>query len=242
MLGIKIHLMMLSRLPLQIPWTTNQQDMRKRAIVEMLPRRSRRRRKKLPWPGQMFLLEMVARCPTSLRTQTHLTTHLRANEAMARVARKAIPLLTQMKCKSRSGKWSSIFYSTRRLIQFGYCRLPDTNQSPSETPPDKSVDVADKGSATNGTQQGSAPSQPNPQLSNNPLRSLGDALSEIRQRFDEILDSQDLPGSPREYQNDTAEASQVEYLRPEDVDHGVEALGPAGEEQVAKLNDLKLID
>ena len=104
------------------------------------------------------------------------------------------------------------------------------------------MDVADKGSATNGTQQGSAPSQPNPQLSNNPLRSLGDALSEIRQRFDEILDSQDLPGSPREYHNDTAEASQVEYLRPDDVDHGVEALGPAGEEQVAKLNDLKLID
>jgi len=38
------------------------------------------------------------------------------------------------------------------------------------------------------------------------------------------------------------EASQVEYLRPDDVDHDIQALGPAGEEQVAKLNDLKLID
>ena len=97
-------------------------------------------------------------------------------------------------------------------------------------------------SSANGRQQGSALSKPNPQLSNNPLRSLGDAMCEIRQRFDEILDARDLPGSPRELGGDSTDVSQVEYLRPDDVEHNIQALGPAGEEQVAKLKELKLVD
>jgi len=121
-------------------------------------------------------------------------------------------------------------------------RPSDTNHIQGEGRLDRIEDVTTEGSAANGPQQGSAPSQPIPQMSKNPLRSLGDALSEIRQRFDEILDGQDLSSSPHDHRGDPMEASQVEYLRPDDVDHDMQALGPAGEEQVAKLNDLKLID
>lgn len=104
------------------------------------------------------------------------------------------------------------------------------------------MDATTEGSAVNGPQHGSAPSQQNAQLSNNPLRSLGSALDEIRKRFDEILYGQERPSSPREQRGDPTEASQVEYLHPDDVDHDMQTLGPAGEEQVAKLNDLKLVD
>lgn len=38
------------------------------------------------------------------------------------------------------------------------------------------------------------------------------------------------------------EASQVEYLNPDDEDQNMQALGPAGEEQVAKLDELRLAD
>jgi midasin len=103
-------------------------------------------------------------------------------------------------------------------------------------------DVGTEGSAVHGSHQGLAPSQAHSQLSNNPLRSLGDALNEIRQRFDEIWDGQDLPNSHREHHGDAKEASQVEYLHPDDMDHEMQTLGPAGDEQVAKLNDLKIIN
>jgi midasin len=123
------------------------------------------------------------------------------------------------------------------------CHRPsDTDHILSEGPLDKTEDMTSEGSTAKGPQQGSAPSQPIPQMSKNPLRSLGDALSEIRQRFDEILDGQDLSSSPHDHSSDPMEASQVEYLRPDDVDHGMQALGPAGEEQAANLNDLNLID
>jgi midasin len=121
-------------------------------------------------------------------------------------------------------------------------RSSNTDHIQGEGAPDKAEELTTEGSAVNGLQRGSAPSPPNPQLSQNPLRSLGDALSEIRQRFDEILAGQDLPSSPREHRGDPTEASQVEYIRPDDVDHDMQTLGPAGEEQVAKLNDLKLVD
>ncbi|CAK5270478.1 unnamed protein product [Mycena citricolor] len=74
----------------------------------------------------------------------------------------------------------------------------------------------------------------------NPLRSLGDALKEIRRRFDEILESSD----PQQQQQMTSEESpeKVEYLRPEDAgDTDMQALGPAGDEQVAKLDDLAMM-
>ena len=92
--------------------------------------------------------------------------------------------------------------------------------------------------------QGAAPSQAQPQpLQSNPLRSLGDALREISQRIDEILESEGAEGS-REQPADTTGPSQMEYLRPED-DNGedeMQALGPAQQEDVAKLNDLKFLD
>ncbi|KAF8635894.1 hypothetical protein AX15_000074 [Amanita polypyramis BW_CC] len=91
-----------------------------------------------------------------------------------------------------------------------------------------------------GTQQGQANTDSNEQTEANPLRSLGDALKEIRQRFDDILS-----GEKQEIQQqigDTNVPSQVEYLHPDEADHEMQALGPAGEEQVAKLEDLKLID
>ncbi|KAI0328990.1 midasin [Cubamyces sp. BRFM 1775] len=92
--------------------------------------------------------------------------------------------------------------------------------------------------------QGAAPSQAKTQpLQNNPLRSLGDALKEISQRIDEILDSEG-PQERAEQHMDTSGASQLEYLRPEE-DKGadeMQALGPAQQDDVAKLNDLKFLD
>ena len=84
-------------------------------------------------------------------------------------------------------------------------------------------------------------SQPDRQLSSNPLRSLGDALKEIQHRSKEILDG-DQKDMIRENLNDTAESTHVEYLPHEDTDHDMQALGPAGDEQVAKLKELNLID
>jgi midasin len=93
-----------------------------------------------------------------------------------------------------------------------------------------------------GPQQGSGSSQSTAELSDNPLRSLGDTSKKIRQRFDEILDGQDQNDASREHGGDMSEVSQVEYLRPDDTDRDMQALGPAGEEQVAKLNELRLVD
>ncbi|KAF7348332.1 Midasin [Mycena sanguinolenta] len=98
------------------------------------------------------------------------------------------------------------------------------------------------GTSADGPQEGQAQSQSDAQLASNPLRSLGDALKEIRRRFDQILDA-DQSDAPREQPIPTDEdASRAEYLRPDDVDHDMQTLGPAGEEQVAKLNELTLLD
>ncbi|KAF8443019.1 hypothetical protein L210DRAFT_3759383 [Boletus edulis BED1] len=85
---------------------------------------------------------------------------------------------------------------------------------------------SDPNSAAEGTQRGPAHAdQPPPTTSPNPLRTLGDALKEVQQRFDEIF-------------------GPVEYAHQEDAPESddMQALGPAGEEQVAKLRELKLID
>ncbi|KAJ6585296.1 midasin nuclear AAA ATPase [Mycena capillaripes] len=112
----------------------------------------------------------------------------------------------------------------------------------SAEPPALASESEVAGSSADGPQEGHAQSQSETQLSSNPLRSLGDALKEIRQRFDQILDA-DESDNPRAQPMPTdEEASGAEYLRPEDADHDMQALGPAGEEQVAKLNELTLID
>ncbi|KAG6894437.1 hypothetical protein C0995_014354, partial [Termitomyces sp. Mi166 len=114
------------------------------------------------------------------------------------------------------------------------------NQSPADDP--RSSDSQTAGTASFGAQEGPMqPSRAEIQSSTNPLRFLGDSLKEIRQRFDDII-TREQRDIPREKIGDVDVPSQVEYLQPDDVDHDMEALGPAEEEQAAKLNDLKLID
>ncbi|KAI0314077.1 hypothetical protein OF83DRAFT_1165344 [Amylostereum chailletii] len=74
-----------------------------------------------------------------------------------------------------------------------------------------------------GPQQGNASSHEthSADLNNNPLRSLGDAVKEIQGTEEDTPQ----PGN-------TAESSQLEYLRPDDVDQDMQALGPAGAEQL----------
>jgi len=75
----------------------------------------------------------------------------------------------------------------------------------------------------------------------NPLRSLGDALNDIRRRFDEILEAS-LDQKPRQLVGEPSQKTRIEHLRPEDADDDMQALGPAGDEQVAQLNELRLVD
>ena len=80
-------------------------------------------------------------------------------------------------------------------------------------------------------------------MQSNPLRSLGDALREISQRIDEILESEGPQSRPDQQVNNSG-PSQLEYLRP-DEDKGadeMQALGPAQQENVARLNELKYLD
>ncbi|KAL1705188.1 hypothetical protein EV121DRAFT_279766 [Schizophyllum commune] len=96
------------------------------------------------------------------------------------------------------------------------------------------------GSRAQGVRQGAEPSVGNPaDDSLDPHRSLGDAMKEIQRRFDEILRS-DKAQQPREAAPD-AQADQVEYLQPEDIDADMQALGPAGEEKAANLSELNVI-
>lgn len=75
----------------------------------------------------------------------------------------------------------------------------------------------------------------------NPLRSLGDALKQIKQQFDEILGARNTE-VPNEPASNPSVPSQLEYLRPDEQDQDMQALGPAGDEQAAKLEQLHLID
>ncbi|KAH0831978.1 midasin [Lanmaoa asiatica] len=117
---------------------------------------------------------------------------------------------------------------------------------PQPIPPsasDAQLQPLDPSSSAEGTQRGPAYAhQPPPALSSNPLRSLGDALKEVQQRLDEIFGPADQPQPILVPQHGDAE--QVEYAHQEDAPENddMQALGPAGEEQVAKLRELKLTD
>ncbi|KAF9651347.1 P-loop containing nucleoside triphosphate hydrolase protein [Thelephora ganbajun] len=78
-------------------------------------------------------------------------------------------------------------------------------------------------------------------LANNPLRSLGDALKEVRRNLDQILESSEVP-EPTPIPSMSQESSQLQYSHPEDQDQDMEGLGAAGEEEAARLNDLTLLD
>jgi midasin len=75
------------------------------------------------------------------------------------------------------------------------------------------------------------------------MRSLGDALEELRRRIDQIAEHQDSNDDLTRQQVDGSTPPQaLEYLSPDDVDQGMEALGPAGDEQAQKLAELNLLD
>jgi midasin len=122
-----------------------------------------------------------------------------------------------------------------------YSHSRSGTHNPNEVERPSAAESQNAGSAAAGSQDGQAHSQSDSHPSTNPLRSLGDALKEIQQRFDDILGGEHRD-VPREHTGDTSIPSEVEYLHPEDADHDMQALGPAGEEQVAKLNDLKIVD
>lgn len=86
------------------------------------------------------------------------------------------------------------------------------------------------------------PQEPRP-LSSNPLRSLSDALREITQRFNEILENDGTAErqGPRTNTEEQAPA-QVEYMREDQTQDEMRALGPARDENEAKLRDLNLVD
>jgi midasin len=75
----------------------------------------------------------------------------------------------------------------------------------------------------------------------NPLRSLGDALREVSQRFNEILESnhesQDQTAAMDDYK-----PAQVEYLQNDDSKEDMQALGPARQDEVARLSELNIAD
>ncbi|KIP09693.1 hypothetical protein PHLGIDRAFT_86293 [Phlebiopsis gigantea 11061_1 CR5-6] len=77
-----------------------------------------------------------------------------------------------------------------------------------------------------------------PSTTTNPLRSLGDALQKISQRFNEILEGD----SESFHENATAEdkPAQVEHVQNDDTE--MQALGPARQDEVAKLRELNLGD
>ncbi|KAF9242636.1 midasin nuclear AAA ATPase [Melanogaster broomeanus] len=116
-------------------------------------------------------------------------------------------------------------------------------QPRSETASTSQLQPQNSGSTPEGTQRGPVYAhQPPPAQSLNPLRDLGDALKDVQQRFDEIFgpvdQSQPLPVPNHD------DAEKVEYAHDNDAPESEEmqALGPAGEEQVVKLRDLKLVD
>ena len=75
----------------------------------------------------------------------------------------------------------------------------------------------------------------------NPVRRFGDALNEIQRRFDEIFEAS-LDENHCQPISDPSKNTQVEHLRPGDTDYDMQALGPASDEQIPQLNELKIVD
>ncbi|KAL6308298.1 midasin [Sparassis latifolia] len=110
---------------------------------------------------------------------------------------------------------------------------PESNDCP--TGVDGNADSA-------GTRQGLVPSSVSgPHSSSNARRSLGDAMREIIQRFDEIIDAEDSYDQKTD-EMDASSAPQLEYLQADDDSRQMQALGPARQEEVAKLSELKFTD
>ncbi|KAI0693224.1 midasin [Cytidiella melzeri] len=127
--------------------------------------------------------------------------------------------------------------------------MPEANQSP--PPMDASAnptahEMSSSGDAT-GTRRAGAQSAFQARSQDqmpNPLRSLGDALKDVAQRISEILDSRDdVPrAAPVQGADDRNATQQLEYVREDDTQTEMQALGPARQDEVAKLRDLNIID
>lgn len=116
---------------------------------------------------------------------------------------------------------------------------PAENQDQEDDP--AKTESETKGAAAADGQEGDKSTETEYKETPNPLRSLGDALKEIQQRFDEILD-QDAD-TPQVKPGDVdSKDEQLEYLRPDDEDVEMQALGPAEKQDAAKLNELKMAD
>lgn len=75
----------------------------------------------------------------------------------------------------------------------------------------------------------------------NPHRSLGDALREVRRRFDEIKNATDNEPAA-ELTEDTSKPAAIEYAPEDAMDVDMQALGPAMGEESAKLNELNVLE
>ncbi|KAH7927800.1 midasin [Leucogyrophana mollusca] len=108
-----------------------------------------------------------------------------------------------------------------------------------EEPQNSPKDTAQNPGSAEGFQRGSAYSRAHKDLATNPLRNLGDALKEVQARFEDIFSGESEPAP--EFTPNPNEVEQVEYADGGE-DGGMQALGPAGEEQVTKLSELKLAE
>jgi midasin len=103
------------------------------------------------------------------------------------------------------------------------------------------VEKGDGGSANVTTEADTMPSldKVSQNLPHDHARSLGDAFKETIRRSDDILEND---STAAEQAMADPKLSQLQYLHENDVDHDMQALGPAGAEEVAKLNELHLRD
>jgi len=103
------------------------------------------------------------------------------------------------------------------------------------------VEKGGGGSANASTEAGTTPSLDKvPQsLPKDNARSLGDASKETIRHSDDILENDSVTA---EQAMVDLKSAHLQYLHENDVDHDMQALGPAGAEEVAKLSELQLVD
>lgn len=120
------------------------------------------------------------------------------------------------------------------------------HQDPSAeiSPPVPSKGQPSSSSGASGTQRGSARALPQDSrpLSANPFRSPGDALQEITKRFQEILENDGGTEPAPKAQAERDDPTQAEYIREDETQDAMQALGPARDEHEAKLRDLNIMD
>ncbi|KAF9454871.1 midasin [Macrolepiota fuliginosa MF-IS2] len=116
----------------------------------------------------------------------------------------------------------------------------ESHNDAQEQPSDPTSDDG-QGNAMSGIQEGQNQSSAEQRTQANPLRNLGDTLKEIKQHFDEILNSE-TTDQHKQSVGPSEVPPQLEYAQQDEEDQDMQALGPAGEEQVAKLDDLKFAE